>query len=582
MNTKELIDCSNTLISERVEWDKVWAAIAKLVLPMQDRSFNKGTAKSDSRQATEGWAAGPTSVKDLAERFDVTGLVALDRLATGIISLVTPDAEKWQGLGLTDEIGGKIEANDEESRWLETQRDYLFSARYNPFTGWVTANQAAMRSMCAFGTGLYLVEESYGARGRNDAVVPYRTSPLPLSENYLTVDGQGLLDQDYRRFSLSARQVAQRWGDGCSAKTLALANDPTKAHQQVEILHHVAYRQERGMNGDPMRDSAVSSTYIEIAEAHVLRRGGFTYWPIVAYHWNQVANSAYAESPVMLVLSEIKTANIHGKNEILSSQQFTRPPVGTTDDAKLAKPNLNPGAYNFGALDANGRPKIAPLLTAQDPGLVQQVRAASQQQIKEGLYTTLWQILINNPNMTATEALIRSNEKGELLGPVGTKIQMGLAQFTDAELTIIEGKGAWQPGMRLEPPQSMAGKNLKPIFTSPLDRLRRSNELLGVKQTIELAGALAQAGKTEVLDKIDAEAILDLSQEITGAPRKMFVNDDTLKAIRERRQQMQQAQEMIETARAAGEAGNQALPALDAANRMAQGEPLDKRPGVAA
>jgi hypothetical protein len=570
MNPQELIDTSNQLITERYEWDRIWAVIARLVLPMQDRAFNMGSAATTAINAVQGWAAGPTSVDKLAERFDITGLIAVERLATGITSLVTPDSEKWQELGLTDEIGGSVEANDAEKRWLETQRDYLFNARYNPLTGWAAANQSAIRSMCAFGTGLYLVEESYGERGQSDVVVPFRSSPLPLSENYLTVNGQGLLDQDYRRFRLSARQVVQRFGTA-SPKTLKLANDPRTSHTQIEILHHVAFRQEKGMNNDPMARSMVSSIYLEVAEKFVLRRGGFNYWPIIAYHWNQVPHSAYGESPVMLVLGEIKTANIHGKNEVLSSQQLTRPPVGTADDSSMGKPNMNPGAINYGAIDANGRAKIQPLITAQDPSLVQQVRAASQLQIKEGLYTNLWQILINNPQMTATEALIRANEKGELLGPVGTKIQQGLSQNTDAELTILEGKGAWRQGSKLEPPGSLGGKNLRPKFNSPLDRIRRSTELVGVRQTLEIAGALAQAGRPDVLDKIDADAILDLSQEITGAPRKMFVKDEVLKQVREQRQQQQQMQQMTEMARAAGEAGNEVVPAIKGMQEIADG-----------
>ena len=48
-------------------------------------------------------------------------------------------------------------------------------------------------------------------------------------------------------------------------------------------------------------------------------------------------------------------------------------------------------------------------------------------QVKETLYINLFQTLIKNPEMTATEAMIRNNEKGELLGPAGGKIQAALS-----------------------------------------------------------------------------------------------------------------------------------------------------------
>ena len=320
-----------------------------------------------------------------------------------------------------------------------------------------------------------------------------------------------------------------------------------------------------------MRTSKVVSMYIEVDEKHLVRSGGFHYWPIISYPWNQAPHSPYGESPVMLVLNEIRTANVHGKNALLSSQQLTKPPVGTADDAAMGKPNLNPGAINYGAVDASGRLKIQPIITAQAPNLIQEVLKASQDQIKEGLYTTLWQILIQNPNMTATEALIRANEKGELLGPMGSKVQAGLMALTEAELMILDGKGAWRPGSPLEPPQTLDGGTPTPTFNSPLDRARRSGEVVGIRQTLEIAGVMAQMGKTEALDRIDEDAVLDITQEVSGAPRKMFRPDEQVQAMREARAQQQQMAATVAGVQAAGDAGQAAIPAIDMAKKMAEG-----------
>lgn len=571
MTPQESIDVSNRLITERAEWDAIWSALARLVLPMQDREFRRGAPDAGSREAVEGWASGPKSVDRVAERFDITALIAADRLATGLMSLVTPDSEKWMNLGVTDMLG-PVEASDAELRWLEQQRDYLFGVRYNALTGWQLANSAAMRSMVVFGTGLYFLEEAYGSHGQNDVKVPYRFSPLPLSENYLTVDGQGQLDGDYRRFRMSARQAAQRFGDGLSAKTQALASDPKKWHQQVEFLHRITYRQETGMRADPARKSLVESVYIEVAEKHQVRAGGFNYWPIFSYNWNPIPFSPYGESAVMLVMSEIKGSNILAKHTLLSAQQLTSPPIATADDASVAKPNLNPRAINYGMIDAQGRLKMQPILTAQNPSLVAEVLNLSRDQIKEGLYTNLWQVLLQNPKMTATEALIRANEKGELLGPIGTKVQDALAKLTDAELTILEGKGAWRPGAALEPPASLANRDVRPAFNSPLDRLRRSGELIGIQRTLEVITPLAQI-KPEVLDRVDEDAIVELAQEINGAPRKMLRKPEDVQAIREQRAQagqLQQLQQGAEAVGAAGEAAQKAVPGVQMVNDLMQ------------
>lgn len=575
MTPAELIAVSDRLIAERVEFDRIWEQCARLVLPMQDREFRRGASSQSSREAVDGWASGPRSVDRLAERFDITAVMAAERLATGLISLVTPDSEKWMSLGISDPLGA-VEATDEETRWLERQRDYLMSTMYTPATGWNTANGGAMRSMVVYGTGLYFLEEAWGKRGQSDVAVPYTFTPLPLSENYLTVDGQNELDQNYRRFRVTYRQAAQLFGDSLCPASMAKANDPRQCENKLEILHWVGYRKEAGLRGDPMRQSPVESVYLEVDKKHELRRGGFNYFPVIAYQWNQIPHSPYGESPVMLTMAEVKGVNILAKNALLSSQQLTAPPVATTDDASMARPNLNPRAINFGALDAQGNLKIKPIITAQNPSLVQELLEASRSQIKEGLYTNLWQILIQNPQMTATEALIRSNEKGELLGPIGTRIQAGLSAMTDCQLTILEGKGAWQPGAALEPPGSLAGRNVKSRFNSPLDRMRRAGEMVGIQRTFETVIPLAQIpGNEGIMDNFDTDEIVKLAQEINGAPKKILRKPEDIQAIRGQRDQQMQAQQALVAAQQAGQAATgltKGAPAVQGVMDMVQGQ----------
>lgn len=562
-SAQERIDNSNKLINDRYEWDAIWSACARLVLPMQDREFRRGS-NLNSRSAIEGWAAGPTSVDRLSERFDITALIAVDRLATGLLSLVTPDNEKWMNLGMSTPLG-PVEPNDEEKRWLEKQRDYLFGVRYSPEVGWQNTNGFAFRGVCTFGTSIFFLEESYGVHGKNDVQVPYTYQPMPLSENYLTADAQGNVDGDHRRFRMSARQAAQMFGTQLSGKVMAMANDPKRQHDQVEFLHVIEYRQEAGPAGYAMRNSKVSSCYIEVETKHYVRHGGFNYFPIMTYHWNKVPFSPYGESPVFLVLAEIKGSNVLAKNALLSAQQLTRPPVATAFDGDGPKPNLNPAAINYGMLDARGELKVKPIITAQNPSLVQEVLNASRDQIKEGLYTNLWQVLLRNPQMTATEALIRANEKGELLGPIGSKLQDGISRCTDAELTILEGKGAWRPGALLEPPASVAGRDVRPVYNSPLDRLRRSGELLGIQRTIEMIRPIAEIDES-VLDTIDTEAIVELAQEINGAPRKMLRKPEEIAARREQRAQAMQAAQAQQAAAAVGGVADATMKAVPAAN----------------
>src|SRR5690606_30111893 len=206
----------------------------------------------------------------------------------------------------------------------------------------------------------------------------------------------------------------------------------------------------------------------------------------------------YGESPVMMALADIKTLQAASKSSMQAMQQYVRPPLAMASDGVTNRPNLNSGQINHGAIDENGRLKIQPIYTVQNPSFADMVLEQKRNAIRESLYINLFQILISNPNMTATEALIRAQEKGELLGPAGARIQMAMSRMFDREFGIYERKGAFDEGSALQPPESLAGRSIGVKFTSPLDKLRRSNEAVGIQRTLEIALPLAQA-KPEVL-----------------------------------------------------------------------------------
>ena len=146
-------------------------------------------------------------------------------------------------------------------------------------------------------------------------------------------------------------------------------------------------------------------------------------------------------------------------------------------------------------------------------------------QVKETLYINLFQTLIKNPEMTATEAMIRSNEKGELLGPAGGKIQAALSTMIDRELAILTRRGIFRPNSPLAPPQSLQGMAISVKMTSPLDRMRRANEGVGTTQLLNVALPMVKV-QPNILDNFDLDKTLRLLREIFGAPAEVIVTGD--------------------------------------------------------
>lgn len=555
MIADDLISRCDTLAADRSAREAEWREIADYFLPTASQSMRSVGSKIDAVLSLPA----PSMRETAHRRYDDTAIWALDRLASGIESLVTPQSQKWHGLAPDDLLAP--EPTDAETAWFERVRDFLFACRYEPRSGFATSNQKAIRSTCAFGTAVMFCEEAWG-RDRAEHRLPFVYRFLPLMECYLAQNAQGEVDTNFRRFTMTARQMRERFGDKCPDKVKAAWESDRDKDKPFVILHAVFPREEAGSSrGGSMRKARYASFYIEAEARHVLGESGFHEFPFVIYHWLQGENAAYGESPAMMALDTVRGLNAMKKTGLRAMQQFVDPPLAVSHDGVMNRPNLNPRAINFGAVDANGRSKIVPILTAQNPAIVENLLEAERNAVREHLYTNLFQILVQNPQMTATEAMLRANEKGELLGPSGAKIQAGLSRAIERELGVIERKGAFARDAALEPPQSLAGRSYGVRFTSPLDRMRRQSEAIGAQRTLELALPLAQLDPS-IMDNFDLDAMIELARDTNGAPMKIMKLKEERDAAREQRAQMQAAQQTAAMVEQGGKAVNEAAPAV--------------------
>lgn len=573
----DIIRQQQIMAADRVQWEEVWRDCVNVCMPTASHLYDYGGTGAVSRSMARdltGLANGPKAPQRSRELYDSTAAWATDRLTAGMESLITPRAQKWHALGLDDPFGA--EPSDLEEEWLDSLRDYLFNARYDAKANFSLANQKALRSTVVLGTGVVYSEENLGRRGIDPVKVPFFYRSIPLIEAYLSTDAFDDVDKCIRVTEWSARAaVAYFEGiDGTvSAALRAKAQDPAQADKPVSILHAVMPREEAGEYKDKRRDSPYASFWIEADTKHLIKSSGFYSFPYSATWWDQTDGSAYGQSPVMATLADIKMLQVMNKSAAQAAQQAVKPPLATMVGIYKERLNLNSGAINPGYLDESGRLKVQPIITSPNPTLAERIIEKKQTSVQTGLYVTLFQILVDNPQMSATEALIRANEKGELLGPAGAKIEGGIAQRIEREIDIVRRKGAFENDSPLAPPDSMVGKNVGVKFTGPLARLRRVQELQGVDTVLGMATNMAQYD-TSVLDRVDTDESLEIAREISGAPRKMFRTDDEVAGRRQATaQRMEQQAALAAMEQAAGAAGK-AAPAMKIA--------YDARRGAAA
>jgi hypothetical protein len=272
----------------------------------------------------------------------------------------------------------------------------------------------------------------------------------------------------------------------------------------------------------------------------------------IGHAWNQMSSRAYSEGPLALALAEIKSLNEMAKNELISSQQAVRPPLASYGD-NMTRINLNAGAVNAGLINGDGKLLVQPIMTHGRPDFAQQVLETRRNNVREMLYLNLWQVLIESPNMTATEAMLRAQEKGDLLGPVGISFNASLSQMVDRELSILGRKGAFEPESPLAAPETLVDKDIAPYFTAPLDRMRNMDEVVGAQRTV--AGMMEVAAfDPSIMKRLDVDAYAELMRKGNGAPASLFRDDDDMKKEAASQEQMQQRQQVLELAKQGGDA----------------------------
>lgn len=245
----------------------------------------------------------------------------------------------------------------------------------------------------------------------------------------------------------------------------------------------------------------------------------------------------YGRSPAMNVLPAIKVINEEKKTLIKQGHRAVDPVLLAHDDGVIDGFSLRPGAINYGGVTSDGRPLIHALPTgnlAIGKDLMDDERLA----INDAFLVTLFQILVETPQMTATEVLERAREKGALLSPTMGRFQAeALGPMIEREFDLL----MWQKLLPPPPPALVeAGAQYFVEYDAPLNRAMRADEAAGTMRSMQWASEIAaQTQDPSVMDWFDTDTIIPELLSINGAPNRFVRDPETVAKIRDDRGQQQ-------------------------------------------
>lgn len=522
----ELLRRLGELQAKRATWEHHWQELADHVLPRRAEIVRHGSPGE----------------KRMGKLFDATAIQANELLAAALHGMLTSPVSPWFELALGD---AKRMQEPGVAAWLEESARRLHSA-FNA-SNFQTEMHELYLDLGCFGTAALFIE------GDPEALL--RFSCRPLSEIHVGQDVQGRIDTVFRRFSFTARQAVQRWGEAAGPRLAKLAaRDPDA---ESDILHAVFPREGR----DPRRLEAeqmrYASVYVDIAARAVIAEGGYREMPFAVPRWSKAAGELFGRSPAMTALPDVKMLNEMCRTTLRAAQKSVDPPLLIADDGVVLPLRTQPASLNFARFLADGSDPVRPLVSGANVGLGLQMEETRRGAIRTAFYADQLQ-LAGGPQMTATEVLQRTEEKLRLLGPILGRLQSELLRpLIDRAFGI-----ALRAGALPKPPAALAGQALQVVYVSPIAQAQRQTQAQGLLKLLEFAGPLA-AIEPQLADNIDGDAALRHLWGLFAAPQSVLRPP---RKVAERRAERAQSQALAQVAAQAGPAIGQLLQSGEAAN----------------
>lgn len=537
---------------ERAVLDAHCQEIAERVLPRQ-RDF--GQSRREGLYSQGGGKVGE-------KVFDSTAPLALERFAAAIEQMITPRTQRWHELSSGPRDGGDPSTDDAElKRYLYDATTTLFRARYAPQANFASQAHETYTSLGAFGNGAIFVDDMIG-RG-----LRYRS--IPFAELYFAENFQGMVDTVHRRFEMTARQWMQRFGDETPEAIQRAAE--TEPHRRFELVHCVQPREDADWSRMDYRGMTYASYYVSFEGRKVMAEGGYRAFRYAVARYVTAPREVYGRGPAMTVLADIKGVNEQQKTLLRTGQMIADPPLLLSEEGALSGFKLKPGGLNYGAIGFGGEELVKPLQIGANLPITLEMINQTRGVINDAFLVSLFQILVDTPQMTATEAMLRAQEKGALLAPTMGRLQSELlGPMIQAEIDILAQAGVIPP-----PPDSAGdaqGLTTHIEYTSPLARAQKADEGVAILRSLEDAAALAQYDPTTPKMIKGPEALRRL-WEIRGAPPNLLRSAKEMEEIAAAEAQAQQLQQLLQGAQAAGGAAkNFAAAGVNVPAALAGGE----------
>jgi hypothetical protein len=501
--------------SKRTNWESQWSEVADYFLPNQ--SGNWSLSGMDNELTT-----GQKKGELIYNSKPVLDLAMFVGIADG---LLTPVNKKWHTLKPKDK---SLLKDKRVMDWYYEVNEILFDYRYNPGSNFAEQNNMRWEQMGAYGTGLLFIDY--------DKEETLRYKCINLKNVTLGQNHQGIVNRVDRVLHLSLLDIVSEFGKGGLPETLLFElNDVESANKKHMVLHTVMPAEKK---------EGFSSYYILVKDRLLLSEGKYASFPYSVSRYNTSPDEVFGRGLAMQCMSDVLNLNKYQNDINLALDGSIKPTVLTQDDsiADNGVIDMAPNSVIVGGLDHNGNPKMVPFRDGVRVDWVAAEIDRLESRIDETFLITLFQIMIENPRMTAYEVMTRAQEKSMLLTPLLVRQQnQSLNPLIKRELSILYEAG-------LLPDMPVEVENIFNVtFQSPVNDMQDSESLSNINKVMQTILPLIQ-NNPDALNIVDLHKLVKMAFIDGNIPSTILKSDKQVEQETEARAKQEQEANFAEQA----------------------------------